>query len=171
MSTSHSRSQTRPGPTTRSRAPGAAPELDRYDRTRHEHDGYPAGLPGTVDPGSLDLREPVAVLTDVLGRDGAELSATQTRRELPVVFKSVRGSASDTASTRTSAWPPATSFKIIPTYPVRTAIGPSWCSPAGPPPFPDRRQTREPEEGSRPSLRTLTEHSDWWRLSCSRRRP
>ena len=58
----------------------AAPELDRYDRTRPEHNGYPPGLPGTADPGSLDLREPVAVLADVLGRDGAELSATQTRR-------------------------------------------------------------------------------------------
>ena len=58
----------------------AAPELDRYDRTRHEHDRYPPGLPGTTDPGSPDLREPVAVLADVLGRDGAELSATQTRR-------------------------------------------------------------------------------------------
>jgi hypothetical protein len=62
--------------------PGArsAPELDRYDRTRHEHDGYPPGLPGTAGPGSPDLREPVAVLADVLGRDGAELSATQTRQ-------------------------------------------------------------------------------------------
>ena len=58
----------------------AAPELDRYDRTRHEHDGYPPGLPGTAGPSSPDLREPVAVLADVLGRDGAELSATQTRR-------------------------------------------------------------------------------------------
>ena len=60
-----------------------APELDRYDRydrSRHEHDRYPPGLPGTADPGSLDLREPVAILADVLGRDGAELSATQTRR-------------------------------------------------------------------------------------------
>ena len=58
----------------------AAPELDRYDRTRHERDGYPPGPAATADPSSLDLREPVAVLADVLGRDGAELSATQTRR-------------------------------------------------------------------------------------------
>jgi hypothetical protein len=57
-----------------------APELDRYDRTRHEHDGYPPGLAATAAPGSLDLREPIAVLADVLGRDGAEQSATQTRR-------------------------------------------------------------------------------------------
>ena len=55
----------------------AAPELDRYDRTRPEYDGYPAVSAATADP---DLREPVAVLADVLGRDGAELSATQTRR-------------------------------------------------------------------------------------------
>ena len=57
-----------------------APELDRYDRIRHEHDGYPPGLPAAAAPGSLDLREPIAVLADVLGRDGAELSASETRR-------------------------------------------------------------------------------------------
>jgi hypothetical protein len=63
-------------------APGTrtAPELDRYDRIRHEYDGYPPGSAGTADPVSTDLREPIAVLADVLGRDGAELSATQTRR-------------------------------------------------------------------------------------------
>ena len=57
----------------------AAPELDRYDRARLEHDGYPPGLAAAA-PGSMDLREPVAVLADVLGRDGAELSASETRR-------------------------------------------------------------------------------------------
>ena len=57
----------------------AAPELGRYDRTRYEHDGYPPGLDTTVAPVSLDLREPVAVLADVLSRDGAELAATQIR--------------------------------------------------------------------------------------------
>ena len=46
-----------------------APELGRYDRLRREHAGYPPGL-----------REPVAVLADVLGRDGAELSASETRQ-------------------------------------------------------------------------------------------
>ena len=30
----------------------AAPELDRYDRTRREHAGYPPGLPAPVAPGS-----------------------------------------------------------------------------------------------------------------------
>ena len=57
-----------------------APELGRYDRLRREHAGYPPGLPGTAVPGALGLREPVAVLADVLGRDGAETSATQTRQ-------------------------------------------------------------------------------------------
>jgi conjugative relaxase-like TrwC/TraI family protein len=57
-----------------------APELDRYDRLRREHTGYPPRLPSTAAPGPLRLREPVAVLADVLGRDGAELSATQTRQ-------------------------------------------------------------------------------------------
>jgi hypothetical protein len=57
-----------------------APELGRYDRIRHEHDGYPPRPAGTASPGSPSLREPVAVLADVLGRDGAEPSAIQTRR-------------------------------------------------------------------------------------------
>ena len=58
-----------------------APELDRYDRTQHEAHGYPLNSPAaTADPGSPDRREPIAVLADVLGRDGAELSATQTRQ-------------------------------------------------------------------------------------------
>jgi hypothetical protein len=57
-----------------------APELGRYDRLRREHPGYPPGLPGAAVPGNLGLREPVAVLADVLGRDGAELSASETRR-------------------------------------------------------------------------------------------
>ena len=57
----------------------AAPELGRYDRIRNE-DEYSPVPAATAEPGSPDLREPVAVLADVLGRDGAELSATQTRR-------------------------------------------------------------------------------------------
>jgi hypothetical protein len=56
----------------------AAPGLDRYDRIRRERAGLPTGP--AAGPGSLDPREPVAVLADVLGRDGAELSATQIRR-------------------------------------------------------------------------------------------
>jgi hypothetical protein len=64
-----------PRPSTR-----PAPELGRYDRIRREHAGYPPGLPGAAVPGNLGLREPVAVLADVLGRDGAELSATQVMR-------------------------------------------------------------------------------------------
>jgi hypothetical protein len=58
----------------------AAPELGRYDRIRNEYDGYSPGPAVIAEPGSPDPREPVAVLADVLGRDGAELSATQTRR-------------------------------------------------------------------------------------------
>jgi conjugative relaxase-like TrwC/TraI family protein len=56
-----------------------APELARYDRIRHEHQGYPASPPAP-GPGGAGLREPIAVLADVLSRDGAELSATETRR-------------------------------------------------------------------------------------------
>ena len=58
----------------------AAPELGRYDRTRPEQGGYPPDPAAAAERGSPDRREPVAVLADVLGRDGAELSATQTRR-------------------------------------------------------------------------------------------
>ena len=56
-----------------------APELDRYDRIRRERQGFPALQPAS-DPGGAESREPVAVLADVLGRDGAELSATEIRR-------------------------------------------------------------------------------------------
>jgi hypothetical protein len=62
--------------------PGTRPALEpgRYDRLRREHAGYPPGLPGVAVPGALGLREPVAVLADVLGRDGAALSASETRQ-------------------------------------------------------------------------------------------
>jgi conjugative relaxase-like TrwC/TraI family protein len=56
-----------------------APELDRYERIRRERQGFPALQPAS-DPGGAESREPVAVLADVLSRDGAELSATETRR-------------------------------------------------------------------------------------------
>ena len=56
-----------------------APELDRYERIRREREG---SLPTQPAAGSrsLDPREPIAVLADVLDRDGAELSASETRR-------------------------------------------------------------------------------------------
>jgi hypothetical protein len=57
-----------------------APELGRYDRIRHHRDGYRPGPAGTAQPGGPHRREPVAVLADVLGRDGAELSAAQVRQ-------------------------------------------------------------------------------------------
>jgi len=62
-------------------APGArpAPELGRYQRIRRECQGFPAARPA-AGPGGPEPREPIAVLADVLSRDGAELSATQTRR-------------------------------------------------------------------------------------------
>jgi hypothetical protein len=56
-----------------------APELFRYERIRHERKGFPALQPAS-DPGGAEPREPVAVLADVLSRDGAELSATEVRR-------------------------------------------------------------------------------------------
>ena len=56
-----------------------APELDRYEGIRRERQGFPAFQPAS-DPGGAEPREPIAVLADVLSRDGAELSATETRR-------------------------------------------------------------------------------------------
>ena len=58
-----------------------APELDRYDRIRRERAGIPAATrPLARCRDRSDQREPIAVLADVLSRDGAELSATETRR-------------------------------------------------------------------------------------------
>ena len=57
-----------------------APELDRYDRIRREREGYPPDQPAPASPGGADPREPIAVLADVLGRDGAELSASAIRQ-------------------------------------------------------------------------------------------
>ena len=56
-----------------------APELGRYDRAQRERHGHP---PAPADPGPAcpDPREPIAVLADVLERDGSELSASETRR-------------------------------------------------------------------------------------------
>jgi conjugative relaxase-like TrwC/TraI family protein len=67
-------------PTAADPTPGTrpAPELDRYDRLRGQRDGCPPGQFTRVTASGADPREAIAVLADVLGRDGAELSATQT---------------------------------------------------------------------------------------------
>jgi len=57
----------------------SAPELDRYERIRQERQGLPTAEPAPDSYGPHQ-REPVAVLADVLSCDGAELSATETRR-------------------------------------------------------------------------------------------
>jgi hypothetical protein len=62
-------------------APGTrpAPELERHERNRQEREGYlPTQRP--APPGGADPREPIAVLADILDRNGAELSATETRQ-------------------------------------------------------------------------------------------
>ena len=58
-----------------------APELGRYERIRHERAGYPADEPPHGRLGEADPSEPIAVLADVLGRDGAELSASAIRQQ------------------------------------------------------------------------------------------
>ena len=56
-----------------------APELDRYERIGRERAGYPAAPPSNVQPVRGGEREPVAVLADVLSRDGAKVSAAAIR--------------------------------------------------------------------------------------------
>ena len=57
-----------------------APELGRYERIRQERTGYLAYESAPGSPGGADPREPIAVLADVLGRDGAELPASAIRQ-------------------------------------------------------------------------------------------
>ena len=63
-------------------APGvrSAPELDRYERIRRERAGYLPALILRGQPNRADQREPIAVLADVLSRDGTELSAYAIRQ-------------------------------------------------------------------------------------------
>jgi len=58
----------------------AAPELARADRLERERAGLPAEPADTAETGQRS-RDAVAVLADVLGRDGAEDSATQYARQ------------------------------------------------------------------------------------------
>ncbi len=57
-----------------------APELDRYDRIRRGRAGYLPAETSPGHPGGKDPRAPIAVLADVLGHDGAELSASAIRQ-------------------------------------------------------------------------------------------
>ena len=63
-------------------APGTrpAPELDRYERIRRERAGYLTTPIPREQPEEAERREPIAVLADVLSRDGAELSASAIRQ-------------------------------------------------------------------------------------------
>ena len=63
-------------------APGSrpAPELERHERIERERAGLPE--PEGTDTGSADelAREPIAVLSDVIEREGAEYSALEVQR-------------------------------------------------------------------------------------------
>jgi hypothetical protein len=56
-----------------------APELGRYDRHQRERNGH-APAPPSPGPACPDPREPIAVLADILERDGSEPSASEYRR-------------------------------------------------------------------------------------------
>ena len=57
-----------------------APELDRYERLRRERAGYLPHEPSPASPDRAGHREPIAVLADILSRDGAEQSASAIRQ-------------------------------------------------------------------------------------------
>ena len=57
-----------------------APELGRYEDLRRERAGYLPDEPSPASPGRAGQREPIAVLADILSRDGAELSASAVRQ-------------------------------------------------------------------------------------------
>jgi hypothetical protein len=57
-----------------------APGLGRYERLRRERAGYHSGQLQPGRPDGIDAHQPVAILADILGRDGAGLSATATRQ-------------------------------------------------------------------------------------------
>jgi hypothetical protein len=57
----------------------AAPELERSERAWQEREGYLPAIRPALGPGSPDPREPIAVLADILDRDGTQLSATETQ--------------------------------------------------------------------------------------------
>ena len=57
-----------------------APELDRHDRIGRQRAGYPAA-PCESESRLPSSREPIAVIADVLDRDGSELSASATRQQ------------------------------------------------------------------------------------------
>jgi AAA domain/TrwC relaxase len=56
-----------------------APELARHERLRRERDGLPAEP--TEPTHRPDPREPMAVMADVLERDGSQMSALETQRQ------------------------------------------------------------------------------------------
>jgi hypothetical protein len=62
--------------------PGTRPalELDRYERIRRERAGYPPIPLSGAQPDRAGEREPIAVLADILSRDGAEQSASTIRQ-------------------------------------------------------------------------------------------
>jgi conjugative relaxase-like TrwC/TraI family protein len=62
--------------------PGTRPalELDRYERIRRERAGHPPIPPFGAQAHQAGEREPIAVLADVLSRDGAEQSAFAIRQ-------------------------------------------------------------------------------------------
>src|SRR5580704_5622204 len=62
--------------------PGTRParELKRYERIRHERQGFLPAQASAPERRRTDPREPIAVLADVLDRHGAALSASATRQ-------------------------------------------------------------------------------------------
>jgi hypothetical protein len=102
-----------------------APELARYDRAQRERHAH-APAPASPGPACPDPREPIAVLADVLEREGSELSASETRRRslsnadhLAILNAQWTAETRQTENTRyraliTSALPPAYRQELSP---------------------------------------------------------
>jgi hypothetical protein len=54
-----------------------APELERHERTRRERAGLPPPEPASTAPGGPESCDAIAVAADILGRDGAQVSALE----------------------------------------------------------------------------------------------
>jgi hypothetical protein len=132
----------------------AAPELGRYDRTRRERAGHRPTQLFRAQPAQPEQREPIAVLADVLARDGAELSASVVRqRNLAGADHLAILNAIWTAETQAATTATASSSRprSRPATASRSPTRPGGCSaPCTPPNSPAWTQPRSPARRSPP---------------------
>ena len=133
-----------------------APELDRYERIRNERDGFLPGQAPAPGPGSPDPREPIAVLADVLDRDGAELSASadqaaQPGQRRPPRHPHTRSGPPKPADAHNDRYRDLVMAALPPGYRQDCPTRPGGCSaPCGPPSWPAWTLPRSPVRPSPP---------------------